>query len=101
VHIGRVYGATPESGLRGRLRWSGRAAREAGCSVEQCCKGWGRWRARAPGGFVDYTGLLSNEVAYTTLRYAMRLLRERGYIETIHGQGTFVLGREHWEEPGS
>jgi GntR family transcriptional regulator len=30
------------------------------------------------------------EVAYHTIRGAMRVLRERGLIETIHGRGTFV-----------
>jgi GntR family transcriptional regulator len=29
-------------------------------------------------------------VAYHTIRGAMRVLRERGLIETIHGRGTFV-----------
>jgi GntR family transcriptional regulator len=29
-------------------------------------------------------------VAYTTVRHAMRILRERGLIVTIHGRGTFV-----------
>jgi GntR family transcriptional regulator len=30
------------------------------------------------------------EVAYTTVRHAMQILRERGVIVTIHGRGTFV-----------
>ena len=30
------------------------------------------------------------EVAYTTVRHAMKILRERGVIVTIHGRGTFV-----------
>jgi GntR family transcriptional regulator len=30
------------------------------------------------------------EVAYTTVRHAMQLLRERGIIRTVHGRGTFV-----------
>jgi DNA-binding GntR family transcriptional regulator len=29
-------------------------------------------------------------VAYTTVRHAMKLLRERDVILTIHGRGTFV-----------
>jgi GntR family transcriptional regulator len=29
-------------------------------------------------------------VAYTTVRHAMAVLRERGFIVTIHGRGTFV-----------
>lgn len=29
-------------------------------------------------------------VAYTTVRHAMQLLRERGVIITRHGRGTFV-----------
>lgn len=30
------------------------------------------------------------QVAYTTVRHAMQVLRERGVIVTIHGRGTFV-----------
>lgn len=30
-------------------------------------------------------------VAYTTVRHAMKILRERGLIITVHGRGTFVL----------
>jgi GntR family transcriptional regulator len=30
------------------------------------------------------------EVAYTTVRHAMQVLRERDVIVTIHGRGTFV-----------
>jgi GntR family transcriptional regulator len=30
------------------------------------------------------------QVAYTTVRHAMQILRERGVIVTIHGRGTFV-----------
>ena len=33
-------------------------------------------------------------VAYTTVRHAMRLLRERGLIITRHGRGTFVKPRD-------
>jgi GntR family transcriptional regulator len=29
-------------------------------------------------------------VAYTTVRHAMEVLRERGAIVTVHGRGTFV-----------
>ena len=29
-------------------------------------------------------------VAYTTVRHAMALLRERGIIVTVHGRGTYV-----------
>jgi GntR family transcriptional regulator len=36
-------------------------------------------------------------VAYTTVRHAMALLRERGIIITVHGRGTFVTP----SEPGS
>lgn len=32
-------------------------------------------------------------VAYNTVRSAMRVLRERGYIVTLHGRGTFVAER--------
>ena len=37
------------------------------------------------------------EVAYTTVRHAMAVLRERGIIVTAHGRGTFVAPRK----PGS
>jgi GntR family transcriptional regulator len=30
------------------------------------------------------------EVAYGTVRRAMKVLRERALIETVHGRGTFV-----------
>jgi len=33
-------------------------------------------------------------VAYTTVRHAMAVLRERGIIITAHGRGTFVTPRE-------
>lgn len=36
-------------------------------------------------------------VAYTTVRHAMEILRERGLIVTVHGRGTFVKP----SEPGS
>jgi GntR family transcriptional regulator len=29
-------------------------------------------------------------VSYDTVRHAMKLLRDKGFIETIHGRGTFV-----------
>jgi GntR family transcriptional regulator len=35
------------------------------------------------------------EVAYSTVRHAMQVLRERGIIVTIHGRGTFVKPPEH------
>ena len=34
------------------------------------------------------------EVAYTTVRHAMAVLRDRGIIVTVHGRGTFVAPRE-------
>jgi GntR family transcriptional regulator len=39
-------------------------------------------------------------VAYTTVRRAMEVLRERGLIRTIHGRGTFVAASLHENEPG-
>lgn len=33
-------------------------------------------------------------VAYTTVRHAMELLRERGVIRTVHGRGTFVAPKQ-------
>jgi GntR family transcriptional regulator len=33
-------------------------------------------------------------VAYTTVRHAMAVLRERGIIITAHGRGTFVTPRQ-------
>lgn len=33
-------------------------------------------------------------VAYTTVRHAMAVLRERGIIVTVHGRGTFVNPQE-------
>jgi GntR family transcriptional regulator len=32
-------------------------------------------------------------VAYTTVRHAMEVLRQRGLIITVHGRGTFVVGK--------
>jgi GntR family transcriptional regulator len=40
-------------------------------------------------------------VAYTTVRHAMAVLRERGIIVTVHGRGTFVNPREPGTDPGS
>lgn len=34
------------------------------------------------------------EVAYTTVRHAMKVLRDREVIITAHGRGTFVKGQE-------
>jgi GntR family transcriptional regulator len=34
------------------------------------------------------------EVSYVTVRHAMKVLRERGVIITIHGRGTFVAERK-------
>ena len=34
------------------------------------------------------------EVAYTTVRHAMAVLRDRGIIVTVHGRGTFATPRE-------
>jgi GntR family transcriptional regulator len=33
-------------------------------------------------------------VAYTTVRHAMAVLRERGIIVTVHGRGTYVKPKE-------
>jgi DNA-binding GntR family transcriptional regulator len=30
------------------------------------------------------------EVAFNTIRGAMKVLRERGLVESVHGRGTFV-----------
>ena len=35
-------------------------------------------------------------IAYATMRKAMQLLRERGYIRTVHGEGTFVQPESEW-----
>ena len=32
------------------------------------------------------------EVSYGTIRRATKLLRTQGYISTVHGRGTFVIG---------
>jgi DNA-binding GntR family transcriptional regulator len=37
-------------------------------------------------------------IAYATMRKATRLLREQGYINTIHGQGTYIREREAWPD---
>jgi GntR family transcriptional regulator len=42
-------------------------------------------RLRAERELADYY-----EVAYGTVRRAMKVLRERGLVESIHGRGTFV-----------
>ena len=34
------------------------------------------------------------QVAYTTVRHAMAVLRDRGIIITVHGRGTFVAPRD-------
>jgi GntR family transcriptional regulator len=33
-------------------------------------------------------------VSYGTVRHALKVLRERGLVKTIHGRGTFVAGKE-------
>jgi GntR family transcriptional regulator len=38
-------------------------------------------------------------VAYTTVRHAMALLRERGVIVTVHGRGTYVKPQEPGNNP--
>ncbi len=38
-------------------------------------------------------------VAYTTVRHAMAVLRERGIIVTVHGRGTFATPRESGSTP--
>jgi DNA-binding GntR family transcriptional regulator len=35
-------------------------------------------------------------VAYTTVRKAMGILRDRGLIESIQGRGTFVVPQDRW-----
>jgi GntR family transcriptional regulator len=37
------------------------------------------------------------EVAYGTVRRAMKELREAGLVESVHGRGTFVLPRAQWK----
>lgn len=39
------------------------------------------------------------QVAYTTVRHAMAVLRERGIIITVHGRGTYVRPREPENDP--
>lgn len=34
------------------------------------------------------------EVAFHTIRGAMRVLRERGLVESVHGRGTFVKSQQ-------
>jgi GntR family transcriptional regulator len=38
-------------------------------------------------------------VAYTTVRHAMAVLRERGVIVTVHGRGTYVRPLESRSGP--
>ena len=38
-------------------------------------------------------------VAYTTVRHAMAVLRERGIIVTVHGRGTYVNPHKPGEGP--
>ncbi len=33
------------------------------------------------------------EVSYGTIRHAMKVLRERGLIRTVHGRGTYISDR--------
>ena len=42
-------------------------------------------RLRSERDLAEYYG-----VAYGTVRHAMKVLRERGLIDTVHGRGTFV-----------
>jgi len=42
-------------------------------------------RLRSERDLAEYYG-----VAYGTVRHAMKVLRERGLIATVHGRGTFV-----------
>lgn len=42
-------------------------------------------RLRSERDLAEYYG-----VAYGTIRHAMKILRERGLIKTVHGRGTFV-----------
>jgi GntR family transcriptional regulator len=39
------------------------------------------------------------EVAYTTVRHAMAVLREREIIITVHGRGTYVKSQEAGSDP--
>lgn len=38
-------------------------------------------------------------VAYTTVRHAMAVLRERGTIVTVHGRGTYVKPQRSENDP--
>jgi GntR family transcriptional regulator len=38
-------------------------------------------------------------VAYTTVRHAMALLRDRGIIITVHGRGTYVKPQASGNDP--
>ena len=38
-------------------------------------------------------------VAYTTVRHAMAVLRERGVIVTVHGRGTYVKPQKPVSDP--
>ena len=42
-------------------------------------------RLRSERDLAEYYGM-----AYGTIRHAMKILRERGLIKTVHGRGTFV-----------
>ena len=39
-------------------------------------------------------------VAYTTVRHAMAVLRERGVIVTVHGRGTYVKSAKSGDGSG-
>lgn len=40
-------------------------------------------------------------VAYHTIRGAVRVLRERGLVVTMHGRGNFIAGQPEAPPPGS